>query len=129
MIVLLLLLVQPEMKHLGMPPPCLQQSPLRAEGVVQPDTEHGLFLLPPCLLQCVSFTDGKPVVQPAVWHFPFAPCFTQRLRAAASVLQPSFLHTFFLRPPCLPHLPLAAAGVVQKSQEQTALCLRQSPRA
>ena len=57
MIVLTLLLVQPEMKQLGMPPPCLAQSPLRTEGVVQPDTEHGVFLLPPCFLQCDSFSE------------------------------------------------------------------------
>ena len=118
------------MKHGSLPPPCLAQRPLRAEGVVQSATEHGFFLLPPCLSQCDSLVDLKPVVQPANWHFPNAPCFLQRLRACARVLQPISLHAFVLPPPCLPHLPLRTAAVVHRSQEQTglALCLLQTPR-
>ena len=84
---------------------------------MQPATEHG-FLLPPCVMQCDSSIDFKPVVQPAVWHFPYAPCFWQRLRACASVLQPSLLHTFLLPPPCLEHPPVDTAPEVQNSIEQ-----------
>ena len=43
---------QPEMKYLFMPPPCLQQRPLRRARVVQHDTEHDLPFFPPCLGQC-----------------------------------------------------------------------------
>ena len=48
----ILLLVQPEMKHLGILPPCLQHSLLRSALAVQLATEHGLPLFPPCLMQC-----------------------------------------------------------------------------
>ena len=80
-------------------------------------------------MQCDSFIDFNLVVQPAAWHIPYAPCFVRRLRAFASVLQPSSLHTFLLLPPCLEHLPVDTAPEVHPSAVQNpfAPCFTHSP--
>ena len=98
--------VQPAIWHSPLPPPCLPQRPLRAEVVVQPATEHGLFFFPPpCAVQC-SNPCAAGVVHPSTLHHPWAPCLVQRPRAWERVLQLSMSHTFVLPPPCLPHNPL-----------------------
>ena len=51
-------------------------------------------------------------------HVPYAPCFLQRPRASARVLQSFTLHSFFKPPPCLTHLPLPTAAVLQLPKEQ-----------
>ena len=109
---------------------CLPQRPLRAESVWQPATEHGFFLVPPCLMQCCDPPRGL-VVQPSNWHLPLTPCLPQRLRATARVVQPLIVHSFVLPPPCNLHSPLAKAAVVQLLAEQNPMapCLAHSPRA
>ena len=61
-----------------------------------------LFLLPAAvcgaMLESLSCSSGVSI--------NLAPCLTQRLRATASVLQPSISHTLLLPPPCLVHNPL-----------------------
>ena len=66
-----------------------------------------------------------------VVHVPYAPCFLQRPRASARVSQSFTLHSFVRPPPCLAHLPLLCAAVLQLPNEQNpnAPCFKQSPRA
>ena len=110
--------------------PCFPQRPLRAELVVQPATEHGFFLPPPCLKQCED-PEFALLEHPSNLHGPHAPCLPQTPRARASVAQPSSLHTFLLPPSCLPHRPLAWTALVQLRKEQIPLppCLLHTPRA
>ena len=65
-----------------------------------------------------------------VAHVPYAPCLRQRPRARARVSQSFTLHSFVLPPPCLAHLPLLCAAVLQLPNEQNpyAPCFWQSPR-
>ena len=84
---------------------------------MQPATEQGVFFLPPCLKQCWNPVFAL-VVHPLVAHVPCAPCLVQRPRATARVSQSFTLHSFVLPPPCLAHLPLLCAAVLQLPNEQ-----------
>ena len=114
-------------------PPCdLQVLSRLTIWLVQPEIQH-CALPPPCVQQCVD-PEFALVAQPSNLHVPCAPCLPQRPRLITAVLQPSTLHSFLVCT-CLPHLPRTEAAVVHRScnssQEQNPLppCGLQRPRA
>ena len=115
--------------------PCLPQRPRAWARVSQSFTvhsflPHGLLFPPTCLVQCCDPAFAL-VVHPLVAHVSYAPCFLQRPRACARVSQYFTMHSFELPPPCLQHLPVLAAAVLQLPKEQNPRtpCFPQRPCA